>query len=75
MTSPPFNDPSAREEFRSRLNELPVFDLPPEAVDKHPGIELAALSDSAILDSFLSVLDWSVDRVLKATEGRAVANS
>jgi hypothetical protein len=52
-----FYDPSKRQEWLNRLNQIPGLHLPPDSVDKYPGVSLAFLSSENRVAEFLKVMD------------------
>lgn len=59
----PFCDASLRAEFLHRLNRVPHFSLPRDAVDLLPSIPLPILAEAGSLTRFLDALDWFVQAV------------
>jgi hypothetical protein len=55
---PPFDDVGLRGELRDRLNNIPGVDLPIEAIEKRPSLQLEVFTAQAALDGLLDVLDW-----------------
>ena len=60
---PPFSDEGKRVELRERLNTIPGVAIPVSAITKRPGVRLSVLKDPAVLQQFLSVLDWLVEQI------------
>ncbi len=58
-----FQDPSKRLEWLRRLNEIPGLQLPPDSIDKFPGVSLAVLSSGDRVAEFLKVMDWFVSEL------------
>ncbi|HVW08267.1 MAG TPA: hypothetical protein VHC90_06775 [Bryobacteraceae bacterium] len=58
-----FKDAAKRQEWLSRLNEIPEVRLPADSCDKYPGIQLAVLAPTERLAAFLKVMDWFVSEL------------
>lgn len=57
-TRTPFDDPTLREELRTRFNKTPGVDLPAAKLELRPGFDLAVLADSTACDSIIATLGW-----------------
>jgi hypothetical protein len=57
---PPFDAESKRNELLGRLNQIPGFDIPTDAIARFPKIDLSTLKNEDSLKQFLDVLDWVV---------------
>jgi hypothetical protein len=66
LTRQPFESDAKRLELRERLTRIPGVAISADAITRRPTIPLAVLTDDAILEQFLSVLDWYLAEV-KAT--------
>ena len=58
-----FQDPSKRLEWLKRLNQISGFQLPPDSIDKFPGVSLAMLSSGNRVPELLKVMDWFVSEL------------
>ena len=74
MSEPPFNSMDKRMELRRRLNAIPGIDIPEEALTRRPSIPVATLTDDAILQQFLSVLDWIIEEAKAGSTAGTSAN-
>jgi len=54
----PFDLEAKRIEFLDRLNQIPGFSIPEDAISRRPNIYLAVLKDEKALKQFLEALDW-----------------
>ncbi|HEY3398736.1 MAG TPA: hypothetical protein VGM19_13865 [Armatimonadota bacterium] len=63
---PPFDGVAKRKELLERLNQIPGWDLPPEAIGKYPNVKLESLTTRANMDLFLETLDWFLSEVQSA---------
>lgn len=57
-TKPVFEDPSVREELRSRLNEIDGVMIPAERIDKRPNIPLDRLQSKESFAKFTETMEW-----------------
>jgi len=62
---PPFDDDAKRLELLRRINEATGAGLPDSSIQRRPSIALASLTDDAVLERFLAVFDWYLDKVRK----------
>jgi hypothetical protein len=70
LTRPPFDDHERRAELQRKLNAIPGVNISDEALRKRPSIPLAALTDGAALQDFLSAMDWAFEQArLKGVRG------
>jgi hypothetical protein len=67
----PFLPELKRKEWLAQLNQIPGLSLPPDSIDKYPGVPLALLSTNDRVVQFLKVMDWFVS-VLKGTTNTVV---
>ena len=63
----PFDDTDRREELRERLNAINGVNVPADAIDRRPSIQLMALSNDEKLNQFLNVMEWCI-RQLRAND-------
>lgn len=63
QSRPPFDTESKRNELLDRLNQIPDFDIPVDAIVRFPKVDLSALKNGDSLKQFLDVLDWVVQEV------------
>ncbi|NMC18730.1 MAG: hypothetical protein GYA38_10120 [Chloroflexi bacterium] len=63
---PPFDAESKRKELLDRLNQIPGFDIPIDAIARFPKVDLSALKNEDSLKQFLDVLDWVVQEAKKS---------
>jgi len=61
--NPPFNDQAKRRELFDKFNAVPGIVLPADGFDHYPRFEIGALADSAVLDQFITVLEWAVGQI------------
>jgi hypothetical protein len=64
-----FADPSKRQDWLSRLNQVPGIHLPSDSIDKFPGVHLADLSSGDRVTKFLQVMDWFVGELSSTITG------
>lgn len=64
--NPPFDSESKRKELLERLNRIPGFSIPDDAIERRPNVYLAVLKNKDALDQFLETLDWAVQEILKS---------
>ncbi|QRP46892.1 DUF262 domain-containing protein [Amycolatopsis sp. FDAARGOS 1241] len=57
-TRPPFDDPTRRDEFRRRLNEIDGIDLPESKLDKRPSFDVELLAGASKREQLVEVLEW-----------------
>jgi hypothetical protein len=55
-----FADPSKRQDWLNRLNQVPGIHLSSDSIDKFPGVPLADLSLGDRVAQFFKVMDWFV---------------
>jgi hypothetical protein len=68
-TAGPFRDLEVREEFRGRLNAVPGFAIPPDALERRPRLALTDLAAApGALDRLIEALAWARERI-EAREG------
>ena len=60
-------DEQKQEELRQRLNAVSGVSIPPDRIGRRPSIPLAALQDSAMVQQFLSVFDWAIGEINRAS--------
>jgi len=58
-----FLNPSKRQEWLDRLNQITGLQLPPDSIDKYPGVPLALLSSGDRVAEFLKMMDWFVSEL------------
>lgn len=58
-----FRAEAKRKELLGHLNSIKGISLPSDAIEKYPGIPLAALKEKEVLAQFLSVLDWILGEI------------
>ena len=63
---PPFDSESKRKELLDRLNRIPGFSIPDDAITRRPNVYLAALKNEDALDQFLEALNWVVQEIRKS---------
>lgn len=63
----PFASADARRELQAKLNEIPDVEIPDDALDRRPSIELSALEPPEARQRFLVVFDWYVERIRAAS--------
>jgi hypothetical protein len=63
---PPFDAESKRKELLDRLNQIPGFDIPTDAISRRPNVYLSLLKDENSLKQFLETLDWVVQEIKKS---------
>lgn len=61
----PFSDLSMRSELLRHLNEIPGIALPPDSIDRYPGIPFKKLNLET-LEAVLAVFEWMVSELKKA---------
>jgi hypothetical protein len=59
---PPFDDKSVRLELLNRLNDLPRANIPVAKISKRPTIPLSLLNEDDVMEQFLHVLDWIIEK-------------
>ena len=59
---PPFDDENLRKELLRKLNEIPGINLPTDAIDRGPIIQLSIFNEDA-LERFLLVFNWVIERI------------
>ena len=59
----PFDNEAKRVELLNRLNEIPGVEIPADAINRRPNIQLAVLAEDGAMAKFVSVLDWYVSEV------------
>lgn len=64
--NPPFDSESKRKELLKRLNQIPGFSIPDDAIERRPNVYLAVLKNKDSLNQFLETLDWTVQEILKS---------
>jgi len=64
--NPPFDSESKRKELLERLNQIPGFSIPDDAIERRPNVYLAVLKNKDSLNQFLETLDWTVQEILKS---------
>jgi hypothetical protein len=64
--NPPFDSESKRKELLERLNRIPGFSIPDDAIERRPNVYLAVLKNKDALEQFLETLDWTVQEILKS---------
>lgn len=62
----PFGDEAKRRDLLNRLNKIPGVEIPADAITRRPSIPLAAFTNPAALQEFLSVLEWYISEVKAA---------
>jgi len=65
----PLANEESRRELREKLNAIPGIDISEEGISGRPSFPLATLSQPGVLDQFLRVFDWYLDRVRRYPEG------
>lgn len=68
----PFQELSKRQEWLNRLNQIPGLQLPPNSIDKYPGVPLGFLSSGDRAAEFLKVMDWFVSELSAAKHSEIV---
>lgn len=63
---PPFDSEAKRMEFLDRLNQIPGFNIPADAINRRPNIYLAVLKNESALRLFLESLEWVVHEIKKS---------
>jgi hypothetical protein len=63
---PPFDEPVRREEMRARLNRIADVNLPPESIERYPGIPMAVFAKQDARRQLIATLDWVVDQIKSA---------
>ena len=53
-------------ELLKRLNQIPGFSIPDDAIERRPNVYLAVLKNKDSLNQFLETLDWTVQEILKS---------
>ena len=66
QSRPPFDAESKRQEILNRLNQIPGFNIPADAITRFPKVELSVLKNEDSLKQFLEVLDWVVQEIKKS---------
>jgi len=66
QSRPPFDTESKRQEILNRLNQIPGFNIPADAIIRFPKVELSVLKNEESLMQFLEVLDWVVQEIKKS---------
>ncbi len=66
QSRPPFDAESKRQEILNRLNQIPGFNIPADAINRFPKVELSVLQNEDSLKQFLEVLDWVVQEIKKS---------
>lgn len=64
--NPPFDSEAKRKELLDRLNQIPGFGIPEDAISRRPNIYLAVLKNEDSLKQFLGTLDWVVYEIKKS---------
>lgn len=64
--NPPFDSESKRKELLERLNRIPGFSIPDDAIERRPNVYLAVLKNKDALNQFLETLDWTVQEIRKS---------
>jgi len=65
----PFSDADARRDLVARFAALDGFAFPEDAENRYPNVRLELLLDDAVLQKFLSVIEWWVERSQAAGSG------
>ena len=65
---PPFDDESRRVELIHRLNQVPGFNIPDDAVRRTSRITLDLLVDPKSLAMFYAEVEWFLDQARLHTE-------
>jgi hypothetical protein len=63
---PPFNEKEKRIELLERLNQIQEVDIPEEAINKRPGINLTTLVKGDALEQFLSIYDCVIEEIISS---------
>ena len=58
-----FNEEHRIIEILQRLNKLPGFSIPPDAINRYPSIPLSTLKDEEVLKQFLGIFDWVIQEI------------
>ena len=66
QSRPPFDAESKRQEILNRLNQIPGFNIPADAITRFPKVELSMLKNEDTLKQFLEVLDWVIQEIKKS---------
>ena len=59
----PFDSVELRDTMLEKVNKIPGVDLPPDAIDKYPGIRMDVLAKGKAMDQFMAVMEWYVFQV------------
>jgi hypothetical protein len=65
-TKPPFDDESKRKALRDKLVSIKGVDLPPDKIDKRPGIDLSLLERVEDQNTFIETFYWVVEELKRS---------
>lgn len=68
--SMPFADESRRMELLRKLNEINGVNLPANAIERYPSIQVSLLREKDVLQRFLDTLDWMLNQYRGATSNQ-----
>ena len=63
QTRPVFDEADKRLELLNRLNTIPSFNLPPDSINRYPGVELSLLKEDSAINQFTSIFDWVIEEI------------
>jgi hypothetical protein len=65
---PPFESPKIRAELLRRIKEAIGINLPDDAINKYPTIDLHKLIDPEVFQKFIGALDWALQKIKAAAQ-------